>query len=406
MGKRIWIVNYYTGHPGTVSNPRYLEFTTNFLLAGYEVITFNSSLSAKVDFKGKFKEVWYDQHHFIHVNVPKYSGTAKRVWSIFAFAMRILLNRKRFPKPDVILHNVHTPFDYPVIWAAKRLGAKYIAEAWDLWPEDFVTFGLLKASSPIMKFAYSVERKLYEKADDIVFTFEGGPDYLRDKGWMKDRGGMIDSEKVHYINSGVNLEKFDYDCKEHPRPDNDLNDPVTYKIIYLGSIRLVNHVKELILAAQLLKDNPKYRFFIYGDGNERPELEQYVKDNRLTNVVFKEKHIPFEEVAWVVSQATVNVMNYQKNFGIHGVSSGKMFQYFAAGKPVLCNIKLNYSEISRNNLGIDRELDTPEQYAAAIRELAEQPQADYDAMCVRVRETAKRYDYKILAAKEIEVIER
>lgn len=406
MGKRIWIVNYYTGRPGTVSNPRYLEFTTNFLLAGYEVITFNSSLSAKVDFKGKFKEEWYDQHHFIHVNVPKYGGTAKRVWSIFAFAMRIFFNRKRFPKPDVILHNVHTPFDYPVIWAAKKLGAKYISEAWDLWPEDFVTFGLLKASSPIMKFAYSVERKLYEKADDIVFTFEGGPDYLRDKGWMKDQGGNIDPEKVHYINSGVNLEKFDYDCKEHPRPDNDLNDPDTYKIIYLGSIRLVNHVKELILAAQLLKDNPKYRFFIYGDGNERPELEQYVKDNRLTNVIFKEKHIPFEEVAWVVSQATVNVMNYQKNFGIHGVSSGKMFQYFAAGKPVLCNIKLNYSEISRNNLGIDRELDTPEQYAAAIRELAEQPQADYDAMCARVRETAKRYDYKILAAKEIEVIER
>jgi glycosyltransferase involved in cell wall biosynthesis len=192
----------------------------------------------------------------------------------------------------------------------------------------------------------------------------------------------------------------------HPRKDEDLLDPDTYKIIYLGSIRKVNHVKELILAAELLKDNPKYRFFIYGDGNERPELEQYVKDNGISNVVFKEKHIPFEEVAWVVSQATVNVMNYQKNFGIHGVSSGKMFQYFAAGKPILCNIKLNYSEISRNNLGIDRELDTPEQYATAIRDLAEQPQADYDAMCVRVRETAKRFDYKILTQKELEVIER
>ena len=184
-----------------------------------------------------------------------------------------------------------------------------------------------------------------------------------------------------------------------------MNNPDTYKIIYLGSIRLVNHVKELIDAAALLQDNPKYRIIIYGDGNERPELEQYVKDKGINNVVFKEKHIPFEEVAWVVSQATVNIMNYQKNFGIHGVSSGKMFQYFAAGKPILCNIKLNYSEISRNNIGIDRELDTPGQYAEAIKELAEQPREKYEAMCQRVRKTAEKFDYKILAAQELEVIE-
>ena len=84
----------------------------------------------------------------------------------------------------------------------------------------------------------------------------------------------------------------------------------------------------------LLKDNPKYRIFIYGDGNERGHLEDYVRENNISNVVFKEKRIPLCEVAWVVSQATVNVMNYQKNFGLHGVSSGKMFQYFAAGKPI------------------------------------------------------------------------
>ena len=403
MSKTIWIVNYYTGRPGAINNPRYLEFSANFLAAGYEVITFNSSRLAKVEVKEKFLEKWYGPHHFIHVKVPGYGGTVKRVWSIFAFAMRIFFNRKRFPKPDVILHNVHTPFDYPVIWAARKLGAKYIAEAWDMWPEDFVTFGLLKADSPIMKFAYNVERRLYEKADEVVFTFEGGPDYLREKGWTTDKGGTIDPAKVHYINSGVNLDKFDHDCKTYTRKDEDLLDPDIYKIIYLGSIRMVNHVEELIKAAAILKDNPRYRFFIYGDGNERPELEQYVKDNGITNVVFKEKHIPFEEVAWVVSQATVNIMNYQKDFGIHGVSSGKMFQYFAAGKPILCNIKLNYSEIARNNLGIDRDIDTPEEYAAAIRELAEQQKDEYDAMCARVRDTARRFDYKLLAAREMDL---
>ena len=404
MGKRIWIVNYYTSP--TCSNPRYLELATHFMLSGYEVVTFNSSWTSKLCFHSKFKEVWYAHYHFVHVKTPSYVGNGiNRMLSIFIFAWRIFWNRRRFEHPDVVLHNVHTPFDYPVIWAAKKLGAKYIAEAWDMWPEDFVTFGLMKASSPIMKFAYRVERSLYEKADEVVFTFEGGPDYLRDKGWMTDNGGKIEPSKVHYINNGVNIEKFDHDCQTHPRTDEDLLDPNTYKIIYLGSIRMVNHVKELILAAELLKDNPKYRFFIYGDGNERSVLMQYVIDHSISNVVFKEKQIPLEEVAWVVSQATVNVMNYQKNFGIHGVSSGKMFQYFAAGRPILCNIKLNYSEISRNSLGIDRELDSPEQYVAAIRNLAEQPQEEYEAMCKRVRETAEKYDYRALAEQELKVIE-
>lgn len=404
MGKRIWIVNYYTSP--TCSNPRYQEFATAFLLAGYEVVTFNAAWVDKLDFKGAFKEENYGLYNFVHINAPKYQGNGlKRMWSIFNFAMKLYLNRRKFEKPDIILHNIHTPFDYPVYEAAKRLKAKYIAEAWDMWPEDFVTFGLLKANSPVMKFAYHVERKLYENADQVIFTQEGGPVYLKNKGWTTDCGGTIDPAKVHYINSGVNLEKFDNDCKAHPRHDADLNDSETYKIIYLGSIRLVNHVKELIDAAAILMDNPKYRFFIYGDGNERLELEQYVKEKEITNVIFKEKQIPFEEVAWVVSQATVNVMNYQKNFGIHGVSSGKMFQYFAAGKPILCNIKLNYSEINRNNIGIDRDIETPEQYADAIRELTEQSKEDYDAMCKRVRATAHKFDYKYLAAKELTVLE-
>lgn len=403
---RIWIVNYYAGTPKRVANPRYLELANGFLLAGHEVITFNSSRSAHSNNKVTFMDEWYDQYHFIHVKTPYYKGNGiKRMWSLFVFAWHIFFHRSRFDKPDVILHNVHTPFDYPIFWAAKKLRAKYIAEAWDMWPEDFVTFGLMKATNPFMKFAYRMERKLYERADQVVFTFEGGLDYLKSKGWTTDTGGNINPDKVHYINNGVNLEKFDFDKASNPRLDPDLRDPDTYKIIYLGSIKLVNHVKELIDAALILQSNPKYRFFIYGDGNERSSLEQYVKENGISSVVFKEKRIPFDEVAWVVSRATVNVMNYQPNFGIHGVSSGKMFQYFAAGKPILCNIKLNYSEISRHNLGIDRELNTPEQYAAAIRELAEQPLAEYEAMCKRVRETAERFDYKVLAAEELKVIE-
>lgn len=155
-----------------------------------------------------------------------------------------------------------------------------------------------------------------------------------------------------------------------------------------------------------MKDMPQYRFFIYGNGSYRPELEQYVKDNHINNVIFKEPHIAFAECAWVVSQATVNVMNYEKNFGWAGVSSGKMFQYLAAGKPIVCNIDIAYDNVIKdNNLGFAQDISTPEGFVEVIRRLAEQPTGDYEAMCKRVREVAKRFDYKTLAAEEISVIE-
>ncbi len=162
----------------------------------------------------------------------------------------------------------------------------------------------------------------------------------------------------------------------------------------------------LIEAAKMLQDFDYYRFFIYGDGADREELERKVKDEVISNVIFKEKNIPLCEVAWVVSQASVNIMNYQKGLGYMGVSSGKMFQYLAAGKPIVCNVNLAYDDvITEKNLGIARDIETPEAFAQAIRDVAEQPRASYDAMCERVRETAKRFDYRALCAEELKVIE-
>ena len=407
MGKKVWIVNPQTGSPERAANPRYLELAKYFMEAGYDVTTFNSSQREGITIpNGKYLEKQYGDYKFVHVYTPEFAGNGlKRMLALHKFAKNVYSIRNRFDKPDVILQNIHPPFDYPIVRMAKKLKAKYIAEAWDLWPADFPHFGLIKESNPAMKIAYAIEKKYYYNADEIVFTFAGGLEYLKKKGWTIETGGKIDMNHVHYINNGINLAQFDEDKSKYPRPDDDINDNDIYKIVYLGSISKANQVKTLIDAAAILKDNPKYRFFIYGNGAHRDFLEQYVKNNSIDNVVFKEKRIPYEECAWVVSQATVNIMNYEKNFGWMGVSSGKMFQYLAAGRPIVCNINIDYDDlITKNNLGIAKDLETPEEFAAEIRRIAEQPQDEYDAMCLRVREVAKQFDYKVLAAREIELL--
>ena len=373
---------------------------------GWEVTTFYANYWWDESIS-PFERSVVDGLDYVQVKAPHYVRNGlSRMKSIFSFAWSIKKHCKDFECPDVILHNIHTPFDSPIVWAAKKLKAKYVAEAWDAWPDVFAHLGLVSRTNPAMRVLYWIEKKLYQKADQIVFTIAGMIDHIKQMGWSTESGGKVDLRRVHYINNGIDLEQFDKDCKAWPREDADLNDPNTLKVVYLGSINLANHVHTLIDAAKLLQGMDKYRFFIYGNGADRDELEQRVKDEKITNVVFKEKRIPLCECAWVVSQATVNVMNYQKGFGYMGVSSGKMFQYLAAGQPILCNIDIAYDNVIKdNNLGYAHDIDSPEGFAELIRRLAEQPKEEYDAMCNRVREVAKRFDYKVLCAEELKVIE-
>lgn len=404
--KRIWIINYYAGTPLMDTHQRYLQLSHYLQESGYEVITFNADYSGNKEVQ-LFECKQYGEHSFIHVKAPSYIGNGlARMKSIWIFAWRIYRHAKEFERPDVILHNIHLPFDYPIVWSAKKIGCKYIAEAWDLWPEDFVTTGLISARNPLMRIAYQIEKRCYYYADDIVFTFLGGRARLVEKGWTKDAGGKIDISRVHYINNGVDLKQFDRDVLMYPRKDEDINRKDIFKIVYLGSLNVANNVQSLVEAAEILKNKSKYVFFIYGDGAQRDDLKDLVKSKHLSNVVFKEKRVPFSEVAWIVSQATVNIMNYEKDFGRWGVSSGKMFLYLAAGKPIVCNIDIRYDNLIKdNNLGICKDITEAGDFAESIMELAEQPEEEYNSMCQRVRNTAEKFDYRVLAEQEISIIQ-
>lgn len=409
--KKIWIVNYYSCPPEYTANPRHLEFSHYLCIAGYDVTIISAGYLSDKDIdlvpdNRKYSKVEYGEHKFIHIKVKHFVGNGiARMISIFQFAWRIFRYRKHFDKPDIILHNIHAPFDYPVLWCAQKLNAKYIVEAWDLWPDSFVRFGLISKNNPVVKVAYCIERRLYERADKILFSFEGGIDYLKVQKWTKEFGGKIDINKVFYINNGVNLEKFTSDIEQNKLHDLDLEDASSFKVIYLGSVRLINNLKTLIDAAKILKSNTKIKFLIYGDGSDRAYLEQYCIENEIDNVLFKEKWIPLRNVPYVLSQSSLNILNYHKGFGIYGISSGKLFQYLASGKPICANIKMNYCLIEKHHLGIAKDLETPKEYADAILSIEKLSNIDYQEMCSMGRKVAKEFDYKVLTDKLITIIE-
>lgn len=410
--KVIWLVNKHAAPlEYNATNLRTYKLACYLQEFGYDVRIIASSYvhNRNIELINNHKGVQekdYDGVKFIHVKTTSYKRNGlKRIYSLFQFGWKVFLGREKWEKPDVIIHTSNIPFDIFVLWCAKKMRALYVTEVVDLWPESFVAFGLLKASNPIMKVFYSLEYYFYKQADRIVFSMEGGKDYIREKKWNIENGGKIDLNKVYYLNNGVDIKDFEYNLKYYCWDDEDLKRNDVKKVIYLGSIRLVNNLMALIDAAACLKDDSNILFLIYGDGEERERLEKYCIDNRIYNVKFKQRWIDPKYVPYVLHQSTINIVNYKVNsVERFGGSQNKLFQALASGRPICSNVGMGYSIIKYYNVGVDECFNSSVEYSLAIKKLVSLDEKEYNAMCERAIMAAQDFDLNKLAEKYLKIL--
>lgn len=403
MKKKVWLVNPVAMPPKYEVRIQTLKRAQYLIEAGHDVTIIagsylhNTSINLINDNK-KFLANEYDGIKFIHIKTNNYSGNGlMRFYNLILFYLRLLFLSKKFAKPDVIAQVAMVPFSNILYYVAKRFKAKHIVDVVDLWPESFVSYGLISKNNPITKLAYWAEKWLYDRADDIVFSMEGGKDYIIEKGWDIASGGKINLSKVHYINNGVDLDDFDKNKSLYKIDDSDLENDLLFKVIYLGSVRLANNVKLLIDAAELLKERKNIKFLIYGDGDERDHLKHYCEINKIDNVIFKQKWIELKYVPYVLSKSSLNILNYMPSTILkYGGSQSKSFQYMASGKPICSNIRMGYCPITKYNIGIAKDFKSTDEYAKAILSFSEKDSTEYENICLNARNAAEYYDYKKL----------
>lgn len=410
--KNIWLVNKYAMPPQYESRLRTIKFAHYLQEMGYKVIIFGSSVMHNTDIDliddgSIFIERQYDDLSFVHIKSCQYKKTAsmQRVWSDIQFHYRLVKLAKKFEKPDLVVATTFSLVSNPLLDYCHKHGIKYVTEMLDWWPDDFVDFGLISANNPIMRLLFRVAKNNYVKSDATVFSIKGCYKYFEDKGWDTAHGGPVDLSKVYYINNGVDLADFNKWKNEYKIEDEDL-ESVTKKVTYLGSVRLANNVGQFVKAAEQLKDRKDVLFLIYGDGDDREPLIKYCEEHQLTNVKFKAKWIEPQYVPFVISKSYLNILNYTAHFGKYGVSSSKMFQYMAAGKPIVCNVNIMYSDILVHKIGICHDMKDDQDYADAIQTILDLPDDEYQKMCKRAHEAVREYDYPYLTKQMAEVIEK
>lgn len=362
-------------------------------------LIYDNSLYLETKYEGIF--------NFIHIKNTNYiSNGFKRIFSLLEFHFKLWWVAKKFEKPDYISHLAAVPFGNITYFTAKKLKAHFIVDVVDLWPESFVAYGLASKSNPIIKFSYLAERWLYHKAQAIVFSMEGGKDYITEKGWEKGKFLKVNLNKIYYINNGVDIDDFNSNKLAHTFEDEDLLDSSTFKVVYIGSIRLANNLISLINAAEHLKEVEAIKFLIYGDGDDREYLMNYCIQNNINNVVFKNKWVELKYVPFILSRSSLNILNYKPSALFRfGASQSKSFQYMASGRPICSNVKMNYCPIERFNIGVAESFKDSKSYADAILSFYQMDKTEYNDMCARAKIAAQEYDYKVLTDKFISVLQ-
>lgn len=409
----IWIMNHYAGDMLFNRGGRHYNFVKYLRQADCVPVVFcaNAKHGRPEQFL-KTDALWTERRAeeidtpFVFVKSRTYTGNGnQRVLNMVDFYRNVqkaaVEYAAQYGKPDVIYaSSVHPLTLVAGIRLAKRFGVKCICEIRDLWPESIVAYGIAGCHNPAVLALRRLEKWIYKKADAVVFTMEGAYDYIVEQGWEKD----IPRSKVYYINNGVDLEQFDYN-KEHFRvEDADLDDPGIFKVVYTGSIRKVNNLGLLLDAAKAVRD-PRVKFLIWGGGDELAMLEKRVRDEKLTNVIFKGR-VEKKYVPSIVSRADVNIAhNTPSPLLRFGVSFNKLFDYMAGGRPILCDFPCPYNPAVLYGAGIEVPDAAPQSIAGAIESLVSVSEQAYRSYCANARRAAEDYDFKRLTEKLIAVLE-
>lgn len=403
----IWLINHYAVPPKYYPLARQTYFAKYLMAMGHTVTIFaassvhNSDVNLITDGR-KWREETVDGVHYVYIKCCDYQGNGlKRIYNICEFAWKLPGVCQQFPKPDAIVATSMPPTSCAMgVRMGRKWGCKTVAEIADLWPESIVAYDIAGPHNPAVIALRRLEKWIYKKADAVVFTMEGAYDYITEQGWEKE----IPRSKVHYINNGVDLEQFDYN-KEHFRvEDPDLDDPDTFKVVYTGSIRRVNNLGLLLDAAKCVKD-PRVKLLIWGDGDEREALEQRVREEHIGNVVFKGK-VEKKYIPSIVSRADMNIAhNAPSPLFRFGISFNKLFDYFAAGKPILCDFPCPYNPAVTHGAGIEVSGAQPQQIAETINDLVAASEPERQSCCANARRAAEDYDFKRLTDKLMAVIE-
>ncbi len=329
----LYIHQYFCTRNGK-SGTRSYEFASRWVRAGHQV-TMVTSAHAYSDLDTSGVGLYQHQHIdgidvvVVGGNYSQRMNKMQRIATFFRFmvlASRYVLRRANY---DVVFAT-STPLTVgvPGVLAKWRHRIPLVFEVRDLWPEAPIQMGAVR-NRVFVAALRGLERWIYKHSTHVVALSPG----------MRD--GVVRAGKaardVSVVPNCADLDLF--------RPD--AGDPEfrrrhgidgRFVVIHAGAMGLVNNLNYVLDAAAIAKQrgSDDIVFVLLGDGSQRIELQDRVRNDNLDNVVFVPP-VRRAEVPGAVASSDVCLMMVAPIPVFATASPNKLFDALASGTPTVIN---------------------------------------------------------------------
>lgn len=391
----VWIVNHYAIDPTKAnSGSRHFSLACRLSELGWSPVIFAASTDhpsgKQRPYAGqRVTEQTIQGVRFRYLKTPSYANGLARMLNMLWFSLRLLAPSaiRNLQRPQVVIGStVHPLGAWAACVLARRMNVPFVFEIRDLWPQTLIDMGKLGDRSITARLMRRLEASLCSRAAAIITLLPFAHEYLEAQG--------VNPEKIFWISNGAALDEF----RNLPRTNQG---GFTFK--YLGSVGRANGVGTIIQAfLSAAERNPLISLEIIGDGPERSKLEQEVGFAHHGDRVTFRDPIVKSAVPEAISAADALIINIlDLDVYRYGVSMNKLFDYSAAGRPIVI------ASSARNNLVLEANsgISVPGNNTAAlsdalVRMAHPENSAQRTTWGANARShLAANYDYRILGAR-------
>lgn len=276
--------------------------------------------------------------HWLHTLTYE-SNDWRRSLGMLRFAQSVLHRLLRVPvdRDTVFIGSSPTLFAALATQAAARIRrVRFVLEIRDLWPESLIE--MTGRNGAIARGLRVIADHLYRTSSQIIVLADKNRDAIAARGVPDDR--------FIYIPNSVDTDAF-----AHPRPSpaaQTLPDD-RFCVVYAGAHGPANDLGTAIEAAALLRDRGDrvVHLVLVGDGVEKTRLRDLARQRSLDNVSFLDP-IPKSEIPGLFARCHAGLLTLEDiPLFRYGVSPNKLFDYMAAGLPVITNVAGECGDIVR-----------------------------------------------------------
>jgi glycosyltransferase involved in cell wall biosynthesis len=309
----------------------------------------------------------------------------RRAWNWLSFARALLRWRSEGTLPDIVIGS--SPHLFAALAGerlARRWRVPFVLEVRDLWPESMVAAGGRKGAA--YRVFEQIANYLYRRADRIICLARGTSEYLERQG--------VNARKLVYIPNGVDPAAF-ADIERPPRG--------VFTAIYAGAHGPANGLDVVLDAAERLRAHPHIRFLLVGDGPAKAELVEDARRRGLTNVEFRDP-VPKLKMPELLAEADAGLMVLRDTpLFAYGVSPNKLFDYFGASLPVVCNVPGEVAGMVQAAGGGEQAAPgSPEALAEAVLRLSQRGAAERAEMGRSARDWVTREHGRTVLAERLD----